>query len=201
MSLAAGSSLTGGGGGSVKRGGNSNKGSVAATNTAAATAAPPARAKGQRVTIASGSGVGVPGTASAMGATTLGAGLISSSRGRAGRGARTATAAATQQQQQQQQPDASNLKDAGEPDASFTFDITKFTCRILDYEFNSFDIDLSGNTPALEPKVTLSGEVAGLKPPAVADKPMDPRLFVVNRSAEAVEVVRLRRLSRHTLFC
>lgn len=43
----------------------------------------------------------------------------------------------------------------------------------------------------MEPKVELSGEVEGLKPPAVADSPMQPRLFVVNRSAEAVEVVSL----------
>ena len=36
----------------------------------------------------------------------------------------------------------------------------------------------------------LSGEVEGLKPPAVADKPMEPRLFIVNRSAEATELVK-----------
>lgn len=35
----------------------------------------------------------------------------------------------------------------------------------------------------------LSGEVQGLKPPAVTDKPMEPRLFVVSRSAEATEVL------------
>lgn len=49
-------------------------------------------------------------------------------------------------------------------------------------------MDLS-SPDALNPSVTLSGEVEGLKPPAVADKPMDPRLFVVNRSAEATELV------------
>lgn len=64
---------------------------------------------------------------------------------------------------------------------------------LQDYEFNSFDIALAGPDP-LSPGVTLSGEVEGLKPPAVADKPMDPRLFVVNRSAEATEVVRMRLL-------
>jgi hypothetical protein len=41
----------------------------------------------------------------------------------------------------------------------------------------------------LNPTVVLSGEVEGLKPPAVADKPMEPRLFVMNRAAEATEVV------------
>lgn len=57
-----------------------------------------------------------------------------------------------------------------------------------DYEFNSFDIALGGDAP-LDPLVVLSGEVEGLKPPAVADKPMEPRLFVVNRAAEATELV------------
>lgn len=57
-----------------------------------------------------------------------------------------------------------------------------------DYEFNSFDISLASEDP-LNPGVVLSGEVEGLKPPAVADKPMEPRLFVVNRAAEATEVV------------
>lgn len=49
-------------------------------------------------------------------------------------------------------------------------------------------MDLS-SPDVLKPAVTLSGEVEGLKPPAVADKPMDPRLFVVNRAAEATELV------------
>jgi len=57
-----------------------------------------------------------------------------------------------------------------------------------DYEFNSFDIDLS-SPGCLDPAVTLSGEVEGLKPPAVADKPMEPRVFVVSRAAEATELV------------
>lgn len=78
-------------------------------------------------------------------------------------------------------------------DASFTFDIIAFKCRILDYEFNSFEIDLASEA-ALSPAVVLSGEVEGLKPPAVADKPMDPRLFVISRSAEATELVCLSKL-------
>jgi hypothetical protein len=57
-----------------------------------------------------------------------------------------------------------------------------------DYEFNSFDVALTSEDP-LNPTVVLSGEVEGLKPPAVADKPMEPRLFVMNRAAEATEVV------------
>lgn len=73
-------------------------------------------------------------------------------------------------------------------DASFTFDIVKFKCLIQDYEFNSFEVDLS-SAESLHPSVTLSGEVQGLKPPAVADKPMEPRVFVVSRAAEATELV------------
>ena len=57
-----------------------------------------------------------------------------------------------------------------------------------DYEHNSFDIDFKSAAP-LAPRVTLSGEVAGLKPPAVSDAPKEPRLFVVARSAEATEVL------------
>jgi hypothetical protein len=32
-------------------------------------------------------------------------------------------------------------------------------------------------------------KVAGLKPPAVTDTPMDPRVFIVNRAGDATEVV------------
>ena len=48
----------------------------------------------------------------------------------------------------------------------------------------------------MEPTVNLSGEVAGLKPPAVTDSPMDPRVFIVNRAGDATEVVSFQ----HTLF-
>ncbi len=50
-----------------------------------------------------------------------------------------------------------------------------------------FEIDLL-NSP-LEPRVTLAGEVSGLKPIAVAVASAEPRLFVVSRSAEAIELV------------
>lgn len=49
-------------------------------------------------------------------------------------------------------------------------------------------MDLS-SPDCLDPAVTLSGEVEGLKPPAVADKPMEPRVFIVSRTAEATELV------------
>jgi hypothetical protein len=42
----------------------------------------------------------------------------------------------------------------------------------------------------MNPLVSLAGEVDGLKPIAVAATNIEPRLFVVSRSAEAVEVCR-----------
>jgi hypothetical protein len=93
-----------------------------------------------------------------------------------------------------------HVMENNEKDAIFTFDFNEYKCNILDHQYNSFDIDLSPSSSspsssssfgssALDPKVVLSGEVAGLKPPAVADRPMEPRLFVVNRAAEATELL------------
>jgi len=59
-------------------------------------------------------------------------------------------------------------------------------CFPQDYEYNCFDIDLKD---PLNPRVALSGEVDGLKPTAVTDTPMEPRLFVVSRNAEVKEIV------------
>ena len=56
-----------------------------------------------------------------------------------------------------------------------------------DHENNVFDIDLI-NEPT-KPYVTLAGEVEGLKPVAVAMNSIEPRLFTISRSAEALEVV------------
>lgn len=83
--------------------------------------------------------------------------------------------------------------DKTEKDASITIDYIKCTCKILDHQYNSFDINLSEN--ALDPKVVLSGEVDGLKPPAVADKPMDPRMFIVSRSADAIELLSIQNVT------
>ena len=92
-----------------------------------------------------------------------------------------------------------HVMENNEKDAIFTFDFNEYKCNVLDHQYNSFDIDLSSSpssspsssssSSALDPKVVLSGEVAGLKPPAVADRPMEPRLFVVNRAAEATELL------------
>jgi len=85
--------------------------------------------------------------------------------------------------------DAGIEKEPNEKDAIFTFDFNEYKCNVLDHQYNSFDIDLSPGASPLDPKVVLSGEVSGLKPPAVADRPMEPRLFVVNRAAEATELL------------
>lgn len=58
-----------------------------------------------------------------------------------------------------------------------------------DHENNVFEIDLLRDP--LQPRIALAGEVGGLKPTAVAVASAEPRLFVVSRSAEAVELVRM----------
>eukprot|EP01038_Epipyxis_sp_PR26KG_P010744 gene10744-14429_t len=78
-------------------------------------------------------------------------------------------------------------------ETKFSFNFIKATCSILDYEYNRFEIDLINNP--LAPKVLLSGEVEGLKPPAVSDSPMEPRLFIVNRAGEATEVLSIKQVS------
>lgn len=49
---------------------------------------------------------------------------------------------------------------------------------------------LSPNDP-LSPTLKLAGEVEGLRPQAVTDKPIEPKLFVVHRNGDAVEIVRV----------
>jgi hypothetical protein len=68
----------------------------------------------------------------------------------------------------------------------FTIHLKEFTCKIEDHEHNVFDLSL---TNPLCPKMQLSGEVEGLKPTAVSVSPLEPRLFIVNRSADATEVL------------
>ena len=41
----------------------------------------------------------------------------------------------------------------------------------------------------LNPTVSLAGEVEGLKPTAVADSPVDPRIFIIKRDGSATEIV------------
>lgn len=41
----------------------------------------------------------------------------------------------------------------------------------------------------LSPIVKLAGEVEGLKPTAVSDTPIDPKVFFINRNGTAIESV------------
>jgi hypothetical protein len=70
------------------------------------------------------------------------------------------------------------------------FDYVKFVSSCVCYqdcEHNSFELSL---LDPLHPVVALAGEVPGLIPTAVTDNPIEPRVFIVSRSAEATEVVR-----------
>lgn len=64
--------------------------------------------------------------------------------------------------------------------------------------FNIFFSDL--NKP-LEPTLSLAGEVEGLTPTAVNDKPADPRLFVISRSADAMEVLSEADFNERVILC
>lgn len=68
----------------------------------------------------------------------------------------------------------------------YLINVLDWTCKIEDYEFNRFSIDLHD---PLAPAVELSGEVEGLLPSAVTESPLDPRMFVVSRNAAATEVL------------
>jgi len=84
----------------------------------------------------------------------------------------------------QQQTPACPYDDAQK--TSYNFNVLKQSCLIEDYEYNRFEIKLSN---IQEPIVDLAGEVEGLKPEAVTDKPLAPRLFIIKRTAEATEII------------
>ena len=65
-------------------------------------------------------------------------------------------------------------------------DLSSFSCHVEDHEHNVFDISLRN---PLCPKINLSGEVDGLKPTAVSVSPCEPRLFVMDRSADVIEIL------------
>eukprot|EP01041_Mallomonas_annulata_P000531 gene531-1009_t len=58
-----------------------------------------------------------------------------------------------------------------------------------DNEHNSFKFDLSKPTEVL---LDLAGEVEGVKAKAVSQNPIEPKLYVVGRNLNAVEVVRIQ---------
>ena len=60
---------------------------------------------------------------------------------------------------------------------TYKFQINKESVSIADDEYNRFQISLGD---VLNP-VDLAGEVSGLKPVAITERPLDPRLFIVNR--------------------
>ena len=83
----------------------------------------------------------------------------------------------------------------------FTIDLVKFSCRVEDHEHNVFDVNMRD---PLCPRVSLAGEVDGLKPVAITDTPKEPRVFIVNRSADAQEVLSMQdvgELERLTSVC
>ena len=77
--------------------------------------------------------------------------------------------------------------------AKYSFDLNVCQCVIEDHENNVFDIDLEENPTA--PLVSLAGEVDGCKPHAVAATNIEPRLFVVRRSADATEICRYEEIN------
>lgn len=55
----------------------------------------------------------------------------------------------------------------------YNFDVDTLVCHIQDYEHNHFTVDLKN---PLTPMLDLAGELAGLKPSAVTDSPIEPKL-------------------------
>ena len=47
------------------------------------------------------------------------------------------------------------------------------------------------NTP-LAPTIQLAGEVAGLRPTAISETTIEPRLYIIDRDANVTEVVRIQ---------
>ena len=83
----------------------------------------------------------------------------------------------------------------------FTIDLFQATCKVEDHEYNIFDLSLRD---PLNPSMQLSGEVAGLKPTPASVSPFEPRLFVLNRSGDATEVLstlKVSELERMVAIC
>jgi hypothetical protein len=87
-------------------------------------------------------------------------------------------------------------------DSKYHFQLSSCTAHIEDYEYNCFDVDLLQHP--LEPKVCLAGQVEGLKPKAVCETPVDPRVFVLNRYSGVREILSINAVSdieRHRKLC
>ena len=83
----------------------------------------------------------------------------------------------------------------------FTIDLFQATCKVEDHDYNIFNLSLKD---LLNPSMLLSGEVDGLKPTSVSVSSLEPRLFVLNRSGEATEVLstlKVSELERMVAIC
>ena len=74
-------------------------------------------------------------------------------------------------------------------DTKFVFDNINFKCYIEDHEYNCFDINVNCTNGLAVPVLSLAGEVEGLKPEAVSDSALEPRLFIINRQHKPTEIL------------
>ena len=74
-------------------------------------------------------------------------------------------------------------------DTKFVFDNINYKCYIEDHEYNCFDINMNCTNGLAVPALSLAGEVEGLKPEAISDSALEPRLFIINRQHKTTEVL------------
>lgn len=70
----------------------------------------------------------------------------------------------------------------------YVFHLADHRCVIEDHENNVFELDFRN---PMEPKVSLAGEVEGLKPRAITEKTIEAKVYVINRNGNAIQVVRI----------
>lgn len=123
---------------------------------------------------------------------------------------RKASSSAAQETVVGQPPSTADIvAKANQKETFYNFNVDALTCHIQDYEYNHFYINLSDMVPdpvtakssssksqpkmvpnnPLNPVLNLAGEVSGMKPTAVTDSPIEPKLFVLHRDGRATEVV------------
>jgi len=71
----------------------------------------------------------------------------------------------------------------------YVFNVRRLSCHIEDNENNVFDLDYFDPE---HPRVSLAGEVEGLKPKAITETSLEPRMYIVDRHANAIEVARVQ---------
>ena len=74
-------------------------------------------------------------------------------------------------------------------DTKFTFKIGEnaCSCYIEDTERNTFNIDIS--VSPVDIQLELAGEMEGMIPKAISNNPIDPRVFIMNRPGDCVEII------------